>query len=122
MVDNKLMTECLEACMECAETCSACADACLGEIDSEMLKRCIRLNQDCTDICEAATSILSRQTETDWAIFRGMLDLLFTACRLCADECDKHSRLHEHCRVCAEACRRCVTNCNLILRALPLAA
>jgi hypothetical protein len=28
-----------------------------------------------------------------------------TACRACGDECAGHAGMHEHCRICAEACR-----------------
>jgi hypothetical protein len=41
-----------------------------------------------------------------------MLHACAAACRLCADECEKHAKMHEHCRICAESCRRCVSACE----------
>jgi hypothetical protein len=29
------------------------------------------------------------------------------ACNASAAECDRHAAHHEHCRLCAEVCRRC---------------
>jgi hypothetical protein len=39
---------------------------------------------------------------------RAALQACAEACRLCAGECETHAREMnmEHCRVCAEACRR----------------
>jgi hypothetical protein len=121
-IDLNKLADCLEACVECAETCASCADACLGEEDVSQLKRCIRLNEDCNDICEAAASILSRQTETDYQIVRDLILAMRTACRLCAEECERHARMHDHCRVCAEACRHCEQTCDQTIQVLPLAA
>jgi hypothetical protein len=28
------------------------------------------------------------------------------ACKNCGDECERHAAMHEHCRVCEEACGR----------------
>lgn len=121
-MDTKMMMECLEACMECMETCAACADACLAEKNADKLKKCIRLNQDCADICDAMCSILSRQTETEWAIIRDMMEAMATCCRMCAEECEKHASMMEFCKICAEACRRCERSCRKMMQAMPVAA
>ncbi|MEX0939525.1 MAG: four-helix bundle copper-binding protein [Pirellulales bacterium] len=53
-------------------------------------------------------------------IVRAQLESLETACRSCADECDKHASMHDHCRICAEACRECAQTCrNLVETAQP---
>ena len=96
----------------CAEVCTSCADACLAEPMVEELTRCIRLNQDCADICATTSRLLLRQTATDAALTREMLTACATACRLCAEECEKHANMHEHCRICAEHCRQCVAACE----------
>ena len=121
-MDSGMMADCLESCMECLETCNSCADACLGEKNVDMLKRCIRLNLDCADLCEVSARILSRQTETDWRLVRSVTDTMAMACRLCAEECEKHAKMHDHCRVCAEACRRCEQSCHKMMGAIPVAA
>jgi hypothetical protein len=41
-----------------------------------------------------------------------------TACRSCGDECERHARMHEHCRVCAQACRRCGQACQELISTL----
>lgn len=122
MKGTPMLMDCLEACVECAETCLSCADACLAEQDTQMLKRCIRLNEDCADICGTCARILTRQTETDWMLVRDMLRVVQTAARLCGEECDRHADMHEHCRICADACNRCEASCRQAMDALPLAA
>jgi hypothetical protein len=40
------------------------------------------------------------------------------ACRACAEECDFHASHHDHCRVCAEVCRRCEQACGELLASM----
>ena len=109
------LADCIRACIECAETCTSCADACLAEDQVADLRRCIRLNLDCADICNAAAAVMTRQTEPDGALVRNAIQLAALAARACAEECEKHADMHEHCRICAEACRRCEQSCNSML-------
>jgi hypothetical protein len=30
-------------------------------------------------------------------------------------ECESHASMHEHCRICADACRRCEAACAALL-------
>jgi hypothetical protein len=39
-------------------------------------------------------------------------------CTSCGDECGRHARHYEHCRVCEQACRRCEQACRELLDAL----
>ena len=118
-IDASLLAECIKACIDCAQACTACADACLGEQDVKSQIRCIRLDLDCADICGTTGSILSRQTETDPAIIRSVLQACTQACKVCGDECAMHGEHGmEHCAVCAEACRRCEEACNQVLSQL----
>jgi hypothetical protein len=76
------------------------------------LLQCIRLNQDCADVCIATGALASRRTGTNEALLKRMIETCAEACRLCGDECQKHSQMHEHCRICAEECRRCEQACR----------
>jgi hypothetical protein len=115
MLDADLLEQCIEDCIDCAATCTACADACLGEPDVVDLLRSIRLNLDCTDVCEGVGRVLTRQTEPDLRVVRGVTEACVVACRVCAAECEKHAAHHDHCRVCAEVCRRCEQRCFELL-------
>jgi hypothetical protein len=39
-------------------------------------------------------------------------------CRACAVECERHAAHHDHCRVCAEVCRRCEQACGDLLASM----
>ena len=117
-VDESTLVGCIKACFDCAQSCTACADACIGEGDLQMLARCIRLCLDCSEVCEATGKILSRQTAFDAGMARAALEACARACQICGDECEQHANLHEHCRVCAETCRRYEQACNNVLSAL----
>jgi hypothetical protein len=114
-VERDTLARCIDECFSCAATCTSCADACLGEDMVQELVRCIRLNLDCADVCDTTGRILARQTAFEPQLARHVLEACATACRACAEECDRHAGQHEHCRVCAEACRRCEQACNDVL-------
>lgn len=116
--DRNLLVECLDACFECAQTCSACADACLAEDMVAELRTCITMNLDCADICATTGRVLSRHTGYDATLSRAVLEACRAACKACGDECADHADMHEHCRVCADACRRCEQACNALLASM----
>ncbi|GAA4777178.1 four-helix bundle copper-binding protein [Citricoccus nitrophenolicus] len=117
-IDRQKLDECIQACFECAQTCTACADACLAEDMVAELTRCIRLNLDCADICEATGRVLSRQTGNNAEVTRSLLAACRDACTACGEECAQHADMHGHCKVCAEACRRCEQACTELLASL----
>lgn len=109
---NDALIRCIEACLDCAQTCTACADACLAESGVQDLRQCIRLNLDCADICAATASMASRRTGSNEKLLRQVVEACSLACGTCAQECEKHAGRHEHCRICADACRRCEAVCR----------
>lgn len=98
---------------ECAATCTVCADACLSEPDVSMLAECIALNELCADVCTAAGRLAARVGHHRKSVMTHQLQACQEACRLCAEECERHE--HEHCRVCAESCRRREEACGRVL-------
>jgi hypothetical protein len=113
------ITSTVRTIFECADACLTCADACLAEEQVQELVRCIRLNLDCAEICEVTGKILARQTEPDPELIRAQLQACIAACRSCAAECDRHAQMHEHCGICAVACRECEEVCMKMLEEFP---
>jgi hypothetical protein len=108
---NKALIEAINAAAACALACAVCADACVAEPAVADLRQCIRLNLDCADVCVATTAIAARRTGSNETLLIQMLQACMAACRLCAEECERHVR-HEHCRICAGSCRRCEVACQ----------
>lgn len=117
-VANDALLDCIEHCYDCAQTCVACADACLGEKAVADLTQCIRLNLDCADVCAASGTIGSRRTGSNEELIAQQLRTCALACRVCADECRKHAKRHEHCRICADACEQCFDACERAIASL----
>jgi hypothetical protein len=108
--------EALVSVSTCVQVCTACADACLGEPgDVARLKACIRTDLDCADVCAATARLLARQTGSPNELIHAQLHACILACQLCADECELHASMHDHCRICAETCRHCQERCNFLL-------
>lgn len=116
--DRTRLGAAIDTLIMCSEACTSCADACLSEEMVASLTRCIRLDLDCADICATTARVLTRQTGFDPAIARTMLEACATACMSCGAECAMHADMHEHCRVCAEACHRCERACRELLAAM----
>jgi hypothetical protein len=114
-LDRDALLRCIEECFDCAATCTSCADACLGEPDVQELVRCVRTCLDCADACDATGRIVTRQTEPDIGVLRAEVQACAVVCAASAQECEKHAAHHEHCRICAEVCRRCEQACNDLL-------
>lgn len=117
-IDRDKLVACIDACFECDQACTACADACLSEDDVNHLTKCIRTCLDCADVCATTGRVLSRHTGYDANLTRTVLQTCAVACKTSGDECDKHAAKHEHCRVCAEVCRRCERACRDLVEAL----
>jgi Family of unknown function (DUF6158) len=100
-LDNQMLADTIAALQDCAQACVACADACMSEPDAAALTGCVRLNLDCADVCATTARVLSRSGATSEAL----LDACGQTCRACAEECARHAGHHEHCRICAQACR-----------------
>lgn len=109
---NDALLRCIEECYSCAQACTSCADACIAEEMVAELRQCIRLNLDCADICMATGGVATRRTGSDERALLAVLEACAISCGLCGDECEKHSSRHDHCRICAEACRRCERACG----------
>jgi hypothetical protein len=114
-LDRDALLPCIEECLDCATSCTACADASLSEKDVEELVRVIRLCLDCADACDATGRIVTRQSASDLRLLAAMLEACSAACLASAEECELHAAHHEHCRVCAQVCRRCKKTCDDLL-------
>ena len=113
-VDAGLLAAAIDAASDCAQACNADTDADLSEQNLAEMVMCIRLCLDCTDICTATAAVLSRPAERDLSATRLLLAACVAICQSCGDECERHAHM-PHCRVCAEACRRCERACRDLL-------
>lgn len=117
-LDLELLAACIDACAACATACSACAAACLSEDGVAELTTCIGTDLDCSEVCTATLDTLTRHAVDRVDVTRLAVELCQAACGTCADECARHGEMHEHCRICAEECRRCEAACAALLEAL----
>jgi len=114
-VSADLLAGAIDAMTDCAQACIADTDADLGEPNVTEMVRCIRLCLDCADVCTATAGVTSRPAGYDANVTGPLLEACVAICKSCGDECERHARMHEHCRVCAEACRRCEQACRELL-------
>lgn len=115
---NDALIAAIEECFDCSQTCTTCADACLGEDNVADLVQCIRLNLDCADLCATAGTVATRRSGSNEPVIRALLQACETACQLCAEECDRHARMHDHCRICAAECRACQESCRQAVQSM----
>ena len=116
--DAEVLATAIDALSDCVQACTADVDADLSEQNVAEMVTCIRLCLECTDICTATVGVISRPAAYDASVTRPLLEACVASCKSCGDECERHARMHAHCRVCAEACRRCEQACRELLAAL----
>ena len=117
-LDIGVLVATIDALDDCARACIADADSDLNEQNLSELVKCIRLCLDCADVCAATVRVTSRQTEYDATLTKSLLETCTATCKSCGDECERHAQMHDHCRVCAVACRRCEQACRELLAAM----
>jgi Domain of Unknown Function (DUF326) len=115
-VNADLLAAAIDALDDCAQARNA-DNADLSEQNVVEMVTCIRLCLDCVDVCTATARVIGRQTEYDASLTRPLLESCVAVCRSCGDECERHAHI-PHCRVGAEACRRCEQACRELLDAL----
>jgi hypothetical protein len=111
---NQALALAVRHAMFCAAICTSCADA--DSAEAMDMRQCVRTCLDCADICAATASVAVRQTGSNRAVTRAMLETCVTACEACAEECARHD--HAHCRLCAEMCRECARDCRAAIGSL----
>ena len=116
--DEDLLAAVIDALTDCAQACVADVSADLNEPQLAEMVTCIRLCWDCADVCTATLGVITRQTAYDASVTRPLLQACVAVCKSCGDECERHARHHQHCRICEQACRRCEQACQELLSAL----
>ncbi len=116
-VDADVLAAAIDALSDCAQACIADIDADLSEPNLAEMVTCIRLCLDCADVCAATLAVTSRPADEKASVASLLLAACVDICKACGDECERHARMHEHCRVCAEACQRCEQACRELLHA-----
>lgn len=71
-----------------------------------MMAPCIQLDMECAAICYAAAELMSLGSDRAKELCR----LCAEICDACATECEQHD--NDHCRECASACRACAKECR----------
>ena len=102
---SKMYTESMEVLMACAAACKNCVSVCIN--DGKPLS-CCPLCIDCADVCMLAFRLEANNSAYLKEICRVVADV----CDACAEECEKHTGYHAHCKNCAEACRKCAEMCR----------
>lgn len=115
MLDRDALLACVEECFECAVMCTACADASLSVRELRELIPVVRLSLGCAEVCVGTGQFVTRPAAPDFRLVSAALEFCADACRVCAEECERHAASYQHCKVCAEACRRCRTMCERLV-------
>ena len=114
VLDRDLLLRCIEECIDCAATCTSCADADLAEPDvagdgplhSTLPRLRRRLRGHRPHPHQADRARPRRPPCGDRACAVTLSGVLAEAVS------EKHASQHEHCRICAEVCRRYERACR----------
>lgn len=96
----------IQSLARCAAACEMCLDACLDEEDIKKMVPCIRLDRDCAKICQITAAYVASNSPHAAHIMGECIEIVTK----CGEECGKHQ--HDHCQLCAKACRECAEACR----------
>ena len=103
-LQNTKWQSCIDACMRCAEACEFCATSDLREQDVKMMASCAQINRECAAVCWTSASLMCMDSQ----FAKQFCSLCADICDACARECDRPTV--DHCKKCAQACRRMQKN------------
>jgi hypothetical protein len=119
-VSSDRLAAAVEAMLDCEEAVTACAAGMLAEDDAMELRTAIAADLNCADVVATTRRVLTRGS--DIALLSSQLEACVMACEHSARLCGPHAAHHAHCRICAEATRRCADQCRQVLQGLHDAA
>lgn len=114
-VDAGIYARCIETCLETSAIATLCASACLAEEHVASLRDCIEDTLHCAATASATADSLAQLPVRHLDSLRHQIETCLAACSRAAERCANHAGEHEHCAVCAEACRECERACNKLL-------
>lgn len=103
----------IDAATECHKVAMACESHCFDTFakGDTSLAECAREVNEMMALCDAtvrSASLNGKQT-------KNLIKLCMEAGKSCEDECRKHQKKHDICRVAADACAKCVEECKKAL-------
>lgn len=114
-MDVSMMEQCMEACSAAMEAATMCADACGG---MEGMGRCAAMCADTADVAMATMRMMMRPMGYDTDAMAAMMHACMTMGAACAAECSSHADVHDHCRICEQACVAMVDACRAMTTAM----
>lgn len=109
------ISKCVEKCFECSSSAWICADACLSEDNFAHLIDCVKLCFSCSQVCLSTAHIVTVQHNLTRLFVRQQISACLEICKACAEECEKHQDMHEHCKLSAKISRECENTCQYLL-------
>lgn len=101
--------DCIAVCLGTASFCNHTALWC-ADVDSHRMemKKCIELTLECAALCAATAQLISMGSERAKELCRLCADV----CEHCASQCNKFN--NETLMACAELCRKCSCACRTV--------
>jgi hypothetical protein len=99
--------DCIAVCLGCASFCNHTALWCI-DVESHRveMKKCIELTLECAALCAATAQLISMGSERAKELCR----LCAEACDNCASQCNKFNS--EELNACTDLCRKCAAVCR----------
>lgn len=117
-LSSDVLAAAVDALQEGEEIVAACSMGMLGAQDALQLAPAISRDLDCADILGVTRRILTRGSGPDHTLITAQLEACLLACERSYELCSRHADHHAHCRMCADATRRCADMCRQVLTAI----
>jgi hypothetical protein len=119
--EQQRLCACIDACLSCELVCAISADVATTFDDAAYGNRTASLVLACGKVCHDTARAITELKDPDVGAVAQELEACLRACAAARVELER--RLFDQCcRVCAEQCSRCETECEACLRLVSVAA
>ncbi|QDK38151.1 four-helix bundle copper-binding protein [Bdellovibrio sp. NC01] len=106
--ETSAMQQCIDNCTECSHLCLQLVPHCLDMGGEHASSEHISILQICSLICETSAKLMTLDSEFHHDLCR----LCAEVCKACATDCERLAQGDEMMIDCVEVCRRCAESCE----------
>ena len=100
--------------LNCVKKGEACIQHCIAHFGDTSLAECAARVQEMLPVCKTLAELATYESRH----LNEYMKVCIQVCKDCEKACRVHENTHVPCKECADACARCISECEKVLAAL----
>lgn len=101
----------IDAALDCVKSSEACIQHCIDNYGDLKFAECAARVQEMLPICTGLSHLGAYESKH----LKNYIRVCVEICADCEKACRVHEKGHPPCKACADACARCIAECNKVL-------